>query len=320
MTMTQSRLGVHLLLPLLLVACALALGGLTSTGSREQEEDDEEEEEEAPTLSLADWPAKGAALRGKSAYATWCAGCHGDEGDGAGDAAALLDPTPRNFQGARFKFRSTGSGKLPTNEDLLHVVTCGLPGSSMPSFRLVPEPQRRDIVAFVLHLASFGLAKGEVAYLMDAEGLEFSEVIEERMSEVRDNVAKRLADREPLAVPPEPEVTPAALAKAKVRFQKECAHCHGATGIGDGPSAYALRDWRDAAIRPRDLTTGTFRAGSTSRDLFLRLKGGLDGTPMPAISGTGDDLWGLVHYMQSLIRPTWESGSRSGCRHAEESR
>ena len=48
-------------------------------------------------LTLADWPAEGAAARGRRVYENYCLGCHGEEGAGDGPAARYLDPIPRSF-------------------------------------------------------------------------------------------------------------------------------------------------------------------------------------------------------------------------------
>ena len=69
-----------------------------------------------------------------SSYMTYCAGCHGEKGDGAGKAAEYLYPKPRDFTLGLFKIRSTPSGSLPTDEDLLRVISQGMHGSGMPNF------------------------------------------------------------------------------------------------------------------------------------------------------------------------------------------
>ena len=69
-------------------------------------------------------------------------------------------------------------------------------------------------------------------------------------------------------------------------------------------SSYTLRDYKDSLIRPRDFTTGVFRAGSTAKDLFLRLRGGLNGTPMPSIPGTDEEIWAQVYYVLSMRDPS----------------
>ena len=108
----------------------------------------------------------------------------------------------------------------------------------------------------------------------------------------------------PVAVTPSPKVTPELLQIGKGRYDNECKHCHGLTGRGDGSSSSTLRDYKDGEIRARDFTSGVFRSGSKPNDLFIRLKTGLNGTPMPSIAGTDQELWGLVHYMLSLKDPS----------------
>ena len=255
-------------------------------------------------LELAkDWPAGPAAERGRVVYDKYCVGCHGDTGEGDGDAARWLNPMPRNFQSGNYKFRSTPSGQLPTESDLMHVVTCGLAGSAMPGFPLLPQQDRSDVVQYVMHLTSFGLAQREVRYLTDEEGLDLDEIRTEHLEEIRASAEKRWADVQPIPVPAPPPVTDALIAKGKEIFDEQCAACHGDTGRGDGSSSYTLRDYKDSEIRPRDFTTGVFRAGSTPQDLYLRLRAGLSGTPMPAIPGTDEEIWGQVYYILSMRDP-----------------
>jgi len=52
----------------------------------------------------------GHAKDAKMPYRRYCAGCHGDLGDGNGENAVWLDPKPRDFTTATFKCRSTPTG------------------------------------------------------------------------------------------------------------------------------------------------------------------------------------------------------------------
>lgn len=265
-------------------------------------------------LQISDWPVSGIAVRGREVYRQNCIGCHGDTGRGDGTAAGQLSPPARDFQKGYYKFRTTPSGMLPTEDDVLRTVTCGLPGSSMPSFRLMSEPDRRAVVAYVLQLTAFGLAKSEAAFYIESEGLSLAELKKTKLAEIREKIrTEKFAAAVPIPVPPEPKPTPEGLERGRARYEKECQSCHGKTGVGDGPSALTLRDWQDAEIRPRDFTSGVFRAGSTSRDLFIRLRTGLNGTPMPEVSGRDEDLWDLVHFMKSLVKP----GTRKGNVHQD---
>lgn len=257
-----------------------------------------------------DLPASAAAARGAASYLKWCVGCHGEEGRGDGPAAVFLDPLPRDFQAGAFKFRSTPSGSLPTPDDLLRTITNGLHGSSMPAFPLVPEPERRDLAEHVLHLAQFGRLRIEADSAIAEDGLTMQQFRAERLAAVRERLAERRRAAQPIGIPPETANDAASVARGKELYAKMCLSCHGATGIGDGPSSYALRDGRDAPILPRDFTTGVLRGGDTPQDLFRRMKTGLDGTPMPAFGNPDAELWDIVHFVMTLRRAPAEESVR----------
>src|SRR5262252_207162 len=105
---------------------------------------------------------------GKVVYYQHCAACHGVSGQGNGPAAVWLYPRPRNFTSGLFKIKSTPSGTLPTDEDLLRTVTRGMPGSSMPSFTYLTEQQRRDAVQYVKFLTAYTDASGKRANRFEA--------------------------------------------------------------------------------------------------------------------------------------------------------
>src|SRR3989454_5691347 len=93
---------------------------------------------------------------GKTVYVKWCAGCHGDDGAGAGAAAAYMLPRPRNFTVGLYKIRTTASGQLPTDADLLRAIDDGLPGSAMPGWKgRLSDTERRDVMAYIKTFSSF---------------------------------------------------------------------------------------------------------------------------------------------------------------------
>src|SRR6266704_6765766 len=93
---------------------------------------------------------------GKKVYVKWCAGCHGDGGAGDGPAAAYMLPRPRNFTGGLYKIRTTASGQLPTDADLLRAIDEGLPGSAMPGWKgRLSDTERRQVMAYVKTFSSF---------------------------------------------------------------------------------------------------------------------------------------------------------------------
>ena len=99
-------------------------------------------------------PASDEALaKGKSLYQEHCANCHGIEGDGQGPVAADLSTKPQNFTKGEYKFRSTMSGELPTDEDLYRTISVGVPGTAMESYQDLPQPDRMALVAYLKSLS-----------------------------------------------------------------------------------------------------------------------------------------------------------------------
>src|SRR5438309_1575042 len=95
----------------------------------------------------------GHASAAKMDYRRYCAGCHGDLGDGQGENAQWIDPKPRDFTIAQFKCRSTPTGTLPTDEDLFDTIARGLDNSNMPQWNTFTKQQRADLVAYIKHFS-----------------------------------------------------------------------------------------------------------------------------------------------------------------------
>jgi len=195
---------------------------------------------------------------GKKVYEKWCAGCHGDTGAGDGPAAAHMLPRPRNFTGAVYKIRTTASGQLPTDADLMRAIDEGLPGSAMPAWKgRLSDAERRDVMAYLKTFSSFFADTSQ-----HVAALKFSSA-------------------------PAGGTDPSALKEGR-RFYEDSIHCnkcHGDQGRGDGPSAPTLKDDAGFPIYAADLHENwRFRGGGTVEDIYHRLRTGLDGTPMPSFS------------------------------------
>ena len=181
-----------------------------------------------------------------------CAHCHGAGGGGTAPGPSV-EPRPRDFTRGLYKIRSTESRELPTDADLLRIVTDGMRGTSMPGWPGLSDEERLAVVAYIKTFAKhFERAT--------APPLEIA-----------------LVDR----VPPSEE----SVSEGRRVFEMlECAKCHGQQGRGDGPSALTLLDEWNYPTRPADLTMSwRFRGGDTEEDLYRRFMGGLAGTPMPSI-------------------------------------
>ena len=89
-------------------------------------------------------------------YRLHCVHCHGISGDGRGPTAQFLNPYPRDYRKGVFKFKSTYAAAKPSDEDLVRILHNGIPGTSMPSFSLLPRPEVDALVEYVKYLAIRG--------------------------------------------------------------------------------------------------------------------------------------------------------------------
>jgi cbb3-type cytochrome c oxidase subunit III len=217
-----------------------------------------------------------AQPRGKAVYDAHCVECHGAEGKGDGPSASYLVPRPRDFTSGKYKIRTTESGTVPTDDDLITSVRQGLYGTAMPAWdRILPDTDITDVVQYVKSLSPrFATAPAAVT--------------------IGGGVAS----------------SPASVGRGQQVYEKlQCGKCHGSDGRGTGAVATMFEDdWRQP-LRAADLTEPwTFHGGATSRDVYLRFRTGMTGTPMPSFAdaASDNDMWDLANFVVSLARkPVW---------------
>ncbi len=218
---------------------------------------------------------------GKKVYNSRCVICHGPKGDGKGlvgiihrvqRKGVVQNIYPRDFTVGVFKFRTTPTGCLPTDEDLLRVVTNGIPRAYMPSHTDLPLEERKAVIEYIK------------------------------------TFSPRWEEEEPCdPIPvkkPQWVGCPESVAKGKKLWQKmKCWECHGEEGRGDGPKAFKLKDdWGDP-ILPFDFTTGATKMGFAPENIYTAYTTGLDGTGMPSYedSMSEEQRWHLVSYTLKLM-------------------
>ncbi len=237
-------------------------------------------------------PAQDAALtaQGKKVYDRYCVICHGGNGDGKGlmgvihrnqASGVVVSTFPRDFTAGMYKFRSTPTGSLPTDEDLLNTVTNGISRSGMPSHK---DVSREDRVAVVEYIKTF---------------------------------SPRWKDQEPeepIAITEPPAYLGGAesIARGKQLFDDAgCVQCHGLGGRGDGESSADLKDnWGDH-ILPFDFTSGPLKGSSGPTGIYRTFMTGLDGTPMPSYGDVLEEQqrWDLVSYCMELMKGRQDAGN-----------
>ncbi len=229
--------------------------------------------------------AQGArpAERGKEVYETYCVVCHGEQGDGKGligiihrvqKNGVVVYIYPRDFTAGMFKFRSTPTGSLPTDEDLLRTVTEGIPRSGMPSHKDLSPEDRKAAIAYI---KTFSKRWSEET---PEKPLQFSKA-------------------------PASVGTPASVERGRELYvDAGCVKCHGENGLGDGPSAQDLKDnWGDK-ILPFDFTSGPLKGGTQPEDIYKTFVTGMDGTPMPSFAESLDEQqrWDIVSRCLEIMK------------------
>jgi len=209
--------------------------------------------------------------RGRELFAYNCAHCHGERGEGDGYGAPFLVPQPRNFVTAKYKFRTTASGELPTDEDLFRTISRGATGTGMPPWQyLLNDADRWALVDYVKTFSpSFAEAR----------------------------------ERKPMKVAPPPEDRRDVDNGREVYAKLQCAKCHGTDGRGVGPSASSLLDADGRYINTRDFTVAaSYRTGFNEREITRTMETGMNGTPMPSYTGivSAKDEYDMVAYLMSL--------------------
>ncbi len=239
---------------------------------------------------------KETSLSGAEIYMRNCAGCHGEEGAGDGPVADSFDPRPRDFTSGHFAFRSTEYGGMPSDEDLLRTISEGIRWSAMPAFgKILSRKEREAILAHVKTLSKFYDEK---------EWYNFFEL---------------RGEPDPIAVPPAPKPTAEIIELGRKLYGDAeggfCYKCHGESGIGNGPSAEELKDAWDRPIRPANLTRHIYKRGSDAREIYLRIRTGLPGTPMPETDDfdlSDDEVWAVALYVKSFQQEPedWLAGGK----------
>src|SRR5215471_19029222 len=163
--------------------------------------------------TLAQTPPKGAAAStgGRAVYDNHCAECHGPNGKGDGAAAHLMTPRPRDFTSGKYKTRSTESGSVPTDEDLVRTVNQGLVGTAMPAWQKLLKPE--EITAVVGYIKTLS-----------------PRFASEKPDAISPYVPPTAPARRPAAAAAADPLTRGAAAYEKL----QCGKCHGTDGRGTG--------------------------------------------------------------------------------------
>lgn len=210
-------------------------------------------------LYLAAGPV-GSDERGlvRGLYRLHCVHCHGVTGDGAGPTAAFLNPYPRDYRRGTFKFKSTpGAQSPPTHDDLKRILVDGIPGTAMPSFKVLDDGEIDALVHYVKYLSVRGQFEKKLINLAADEpdegelfldqSQQNSEVFRGRITQIQEELGALIQtwqDAKPREVPAAPEhweSTESVLRGRELFYTTltNCSKCHGDSALGDGQTT----DW-----------------------------------------------------------------------------
>ncbi len=233
---------------------------------------DKQESEDSPSVTL---PDRSLYFQGRYVFERNCVICHGKMGNGRGEMAKDLEPKPRSFKAAQFKYRTTPYGKLPTTEDLIRTIRGGVSGTRMGMFSNLSDREVKAVAEYVKFFSSTWRDQTNYAQAIS-------------LPEKPDWVGAESSGKR--------------FERGMALFAQTCAPCHGEEGKGNGANAALLKDHLERPIKPANLRAEHLRTGGKPENMFKTITTGLNGTPMLGFHGvlTEEQRWEVVSYLVHL--------------------
>ncbi|MFM7162781.1 MAG: c-type cytochrome [Planctomycetaceae bacterium] len=245
-------------------------------------------------------------VQGAELFGKHCAICHGVWGAGDGPLASELAVRPRDFRRGVFKYQSTYYGAKPLSSDLEQTIAHGLAGTTMPPFNALGSSSIVRLARHVLWLARRGEVERELvlaAQVGETLDSQLLEAVEVAVQSAWDEAPEQLVS----VAMPHPGPTADSIARGRAAFtSRGCVKCHGPDGRGETEENLrgGLRDYWGEPVRAADLTSGRLKGGQRPEDVYRRIMGGINGTPMPSFRATlasePGTVWDLVDFVLDL--------------------
>ncbi|HTU89034.1 MAG TPA: cytochrome c [Gemmataceae bacterium] len=307
-----------------LAAALVEIFGTPAAPTVYLKEADEETNKYITDLKLND---KKLLAEGSKVYRRHCMHCHGVSGDGRGPTGPWVNPTPRDYRQGLFKFMSTDvrtNNRKPRRDDLLRTLEHGIEGTSMPSFGLLTEDEKEELVSYVIHLSLRGeCERYTMEPILDGSGLEEGSVRAHVVALLGDFLkawaASNAKGMKLSSYPYKEDDDGQRSASIRRGFRlftdpkgaASCINCH----VDFGRQAPFRYDKWGTLVRPANLTAGVYRGGRRPLDIYWRIAGGIDPSQMPRADfedrtsnkeqwrDNADPYWDLVNFVQALPYP-----------------
>ena len=229
-----------------------------------------------PLISFSELTEKQIS-HAQALYDTYCLSCHGENLDGNGQVAELLEPYPRNFT----KYQFVIAYKDRFRNSLLN----GVSGSAMPPWKNVMSTNQIDLLVDFIEMK-----------ILEKSPVQAFERIDYSIPEIGTPDDRLFVDKN------DPDIL--LLKKGDphegwASFNKYCVGCHGRLANGKGPNAKALGH----AI-PRNLINKHFLNQDyiTDERLYQSILLGVAGAPMPAHDHLSDQtILDIIAFIRSNI-------------------
>lgn len=200
---------------------------------------------------------------GQRIYAEFCSVCHGEQGDGKSRAAGSLLPSPRDFTSAEARNELTRTR-------MIFSVTYGRANTAMANWGEQLSKEEIEATVDYIRRSYMNISQADEARLAEAAAAAEAASVE-MMTEHDHSMHGEVGMEAPF---------PAHLIGdpvwGKDFYVKNCAHCHGEKGDGQGPRAYFITP------KPRDFSHPAARASLNREMLFDSIALGKTRSEMPA--------------------------------------
>ncbi len=244
-----------------------------------------------------------AEFEGSKEFRQYCGACHGNTGDGQGEAGRYLYPKPRDLLNGKIRL-ATSANMIASAGDIKAVLLNGVPNTSMQSWKQLSAGLIDRLVAEVQQMQVIG-ARQRASAVLKEDGLLIDgngNLNSEGQQAVIDYTTQQTVPTQRWIAPPILRSSATVLEDGRKLYLKQnCHKCHG--DQGEGSFGVDLVDDKGFPTFARDLIRDPYKAGSEFETIARVIRLGMPGTVMPSSGAlTDDELGKITVYVQSLAK------------------